>query len=106
MVRTEPGGPWLPFGNGLAVTLGTRVAIVHVVIHVTQPGQRANELTERLTALAARRQELAIDQGEALEPLSDEDLRALQAHVREVIEGGDPPARKALLQALSTRSGS
>jgi hypothetical protein len=31
---------------------------------------------------------------------SDEDLRALQAHVREEIDTGDPPARKTLLQAL------
>jgi hypothetical protein len=31
------------------------------------------------------------------EPLSDEDLALLVAHVR---EGGDPPTRKALLQSL------
>ncbi len=34
------------------------------------------------------------------EPLSDEDLALLQAEVREVIEGGDSPTRKALLQSL------
>lgn len=34
------------------------------------------------------------------EPLSDEDLALLQVEVREVIEGGDPPTRKALLQSL------
>jgi site-specific DNA recombinase len=61
---------------------------------------RIAELSERLEALAARRQELAIDEPEQAEPLTDDDLRALQAHVRDVIETGDPPARKALLQAL------
>ncbi len=44
--------------------------------------------------------ELAVDADEAPEPLGEEELRALQAHVREVLETGDPPARKALLQAL------
>ena len=63
-------------------------------------GQRIEQLAERLTGLEARRQELAIDDSAAPEPLSDEDLRALQGHVREVIETGDPPARKALLEAL------
>ena len=41
-----------------------------------------------------------MEDGEAPEPLGDDDLRTLQSHVREVIETGDPPARKALLQAL------
>jgi hypothetical protein len=36
----------------------------------------------------------------ARESLTDEDLALLQAEVREVIEGGDPPTRKALLQWL------
>jgi site-specific DNA recombinase len=63
-------------------------------------GERIKQLTERLAGLEARRQELALDDGEGPEPLSDEDLRGLQAHVREVIETGEPPARKALLQAL------
>jgi site-specific DNA recombinase len=62
--------------------------------------QRIQQLTERVTGLQARRQELAIDDVEAPEPLSDEDLSALQAHVRDVIATGDPPTRKALLQAL------
>ncbi len=62
--------------------------------------QRIQQLTERLAGLQARRQELAIDDVEAPEPLSDEDLSALQAHVRDVIATGDPPTRKALLQAL------
>jgi hypothetical protein len=35
------------------------------------------------------------------EPLSDEDLELLVAHVHEVIAGGDPPTRKALLQSLA-----
>ena len=61
---------------------------------------RVEKLTERLTRLEARREELAIDAGEGPEPLSDEDLRTLQAQVREVIETGDLPARKALMQAL------
>lgn len=59
---------------------------------------RIAELSRRLRGLEARREELAVD--EAPKPLTDEELRALQAHVREVIETGDPPARKALLQAL------
>lgn len=63
-------------------------------------GQRIEQFTERLSALEARRAELTIDEHEAPEPLSDQDLRALQAHVSEVIETGDPPARKALPQAL------
>jgi len=62
--------------------------------------QRIEQLTERLTGLEARREELAIDNGDEPEPLTDDDLRTLQAHVRAVIEAGDPPARKALLQAL------
>lgn len=41
-----------------------------------------------------------VDTDEAPEPLGEDELRTLQAHVREVIETGDPPARKALLQAL------
>jgi site-specific DNA recombinase len=63
-------------------------------------GQRIDQLTRRLTGLDARRQELAIDEAESPEPLTDDDLHALQVHVSEVIESGDPPARKALLQAL------
>lgn len=58
------------------------------------------QLSERLSGLEARRAELAVDDGEAPEPLGGEGLRALQAHVRDMIETGDPPARKALLQAL------
>jgi site-specific DNA recombinase len=61
---------------------------------------RIAELSRRLRGLEARRAELAVDEGEAPEPLGKEELRVLQANVREVIETGDPPARKALLQAL------
>jgi site-specific DNA recombinase len=61
---------------------------------------RIAELSRRLEGLRARREELAVEEPEVAEPLSDEDLRALQAHVRAVIETGNPPARKALLQAL------
>ena len=61
---------------------------------------RIAELPPRLRGLDARREELAVDADEAPEPLTADELQALQAHVREVIEAGDPPARKALLQAL------
>lgn len=61
---------------------------------------RITELTRKLAGLRARRDELGPDDTQASEPLSDQDLRALQAHARQVIETGDPPARKALLQAL------
>jgi site-specific DNA recombinase len=61
---------------------------------------RIAELSARLRGLEARREGLAADTDEALEPLGEDELRVLQAHVREVIETADPPARKALLQAL------
>jgi site-specific DNA recombinase len=62
-------------------------------------GHRINQLTEKLRQLEARREELAADD-ERPEPLSDQDLAALQTHVREAIEAGDPAQQKALLQAL------
>jgi site-specific DNA recombinase len=72
--------------------------------HGTMPehacAPRIAKLTQRLSELEARRAELAAADEEGLEPLSDEDVHALQAHVGEVIADGDPPARKALLQAL------
>ena len=61
---------------------------------------RIGELTERLRGLQARREELSAEEPDEREPLSDEDLALLQAEVREVIEGGDPPTRKALLQSM------
>ena len=61
---------------------------------------RIGELTEKLRGLEARREELAAEEPAEREPLNDEDLAILQAEVREVIEGGDPPTRKALLQSL------
>ena len=61
---------------------------------------RIAKLTRRLSELEARRAELTADQDDGPEPLSHDDLHALQAHVHEVIQNGDKPARKALLQAL------
>ncbi len=62
-------------------------------------GRRIAE-TEKLSGREARRAELSEPEEEKLEPLSDGDLAALATHVREVIEHGDPPQRKALLQAM------
>ncbi len=64
---------------------------------------RITELTRKLDGLHARHDELAPDETQAPEPLSEEDLHALRAHARQVIETGDPPARKALLQAPRRR---
>jgi hypothetical protein len=61
---------------------------------------RIGELSEKLRGLEARREELAAEEPAEREPLTDEDLALLQAQVREVIEGGDSPTRKALLQSL------
>ena len=61
---------------------------------------RIGELSERLRGLQARQEELAAEEPAEREPLSDEDLALLVSHVREVIEGGDAPTRKALLQSL------
>ncbi|PZS07982.1 MAG: hypothetical protein DLM64_13735, partial [Solirubrobacterales bacterium] len=61
---------------------------------------RIEELSRKTRGLKARREELGADTPEEHEPLSDEDLELLVAHVREVIAGGDPPTRKALLQSL------
>lgn len=61
---------------------------------------RIGELSEKLCGLEARREELAAEEPSEREPLTDEDLALLQAEVREVIEDGDPPMRKALLQSL------
>ena len=63
-------------------------------------GPRIKELSERLRGLQARQEELAAEEPAERDPLSDEDLALLQAEVREVIESGDPPTRKALLQSL------
>ncbi len=61
---------------------------------------RIDELSEKLRGLEARREELSAEEPAEREPLTDEDLALLQAEVREVIEGGDAPTRKALLQSL------
>ena len=78
----------------------------HAFEHKTMPehacAPRIAELTKRLSELQARRAELAYEPDDSPEPLTDEDLHALQAHTQHVIEHGDPPARKALLQALVT----
>ena len=63
-------------------------------------GPRIEELSGKLRGLEARRAELSAEEPEGHEPLSAEDLALLVAHVREVIEGGDPPTRKVLLQSL------
>lgn len=63
-------------------------------------GSRIDELTQRLRGLEARREELGAEEPAEREPLGDDDLELLQAQVREVIDSGDPPTRKALLQAL------
>jgi hypothetical protein len=57
---------------------------------------RIEELGGRLRGLKACREELDAEEPKEDEPLSDEDLELLVAHMREVIAGGDPPARKAL----------
>ncbi|MGH2823646.1 MAG: zinc ribbon domain-containing protein [Thermoleophilaceae bacterium] len=67
---------------------------------------RIAELSRRLGGLEARSEELDVDADEAPEPLTDDELRALQAQVREVIEIGDPPARKVSFRRWSRRSGS
>ena len=61
---------------------------------------RIANLTKRLSELQGHRDELAADADDTPEPLGDDDLHALQAHVAQVIADGDPSARKALLQAL------
>lgn len=63
-------------------------------------GPRIDELSGRLRGLQARREELSTEEPGEREPLDADDLELLQAQVREVIEGGDPPTRKALLQSL------
>ncbi|MGH2746045.1 MAG: recombinase family protein, partial [Thermoleophilaceae bacterium] len=67
---------------------------------------RIAELSRRLGGLEARSEELDVDADEAPEPLTDDEVRALQAQVREVIEIGDPPARKVSFRRWSRRSGS
>lgn len=60
---------------------------------------RIDELSGKLRGLKARREELGAEEPEDREPLSDEDIALLVAHVREVIADGDAPTRKALLQS-------
>lgn len=61
---------------------------------------RIGELTERLHGLQARQEELAAEEPDEREPLTDDDLALLQAEVREVIDGGNAPTRKALLASM------
>jgi site-specific DNA recombinase len=63
-------------------------------------GARIRELTSKLHGLQTHRDELAINNDQPPEPLGKDDLRDLAAHVRQVIQQGDPPTRKTLLQAL------
>ncbi|MDP9277143.1 MAG: recombinase family protein [Actinomycetota bacterium] len=63
-------------------------------------GSRIEELTEKLRGLEARREELSLEDEDLPEPLSEEDLQALAAQVREVVEQGDRRQQKALLQGL------
>jgi hypothetical protein len=62
--------------------------------------QAIQQAFAQLEGLRARRDELAVDQDDLPRPLSQDDLDALRARVSEVIEHGDPPSRKTLLQAL------
>ncbi len=62
-------------------------------------GQRIAKLTEKLGQLETRREELSLND-ESPEPLFDDAFADLQAHVRQVIEAGEPRQQKALLQAL------
>jgi site-specific DNA recombinase len=63
-------------------------------------GNRIEELSEKLRGLEARREELALDEEETPEPLTEEDVRALAAQVREVVEDGERRQQKALLQGF------
>jgi site-specific DNA recombinase len=76
----------------------------HAFEHGTMPesacGARIKQLTSKLQGLEGRRQELEAQHDQAPPPLGKDDLAMLKTHVREVIEHGDPPTRKALLQAL------
>jgi hypothetical protein len=62
-------------------------------------GARIDELSRQITGLQARRDELAHDDTRP-DPLTDADIRELQAKVSKTFHNGDPPSRKALLQAL------
>ena len=92
--------------NELAKVNETLDRYFHAFEHKTMPKEacapRIAELTKRHSELQARRAELAYEPDDTPEPLTDSDLAALQAHTRHVIQHGDPPARKALLQALVT----
>ncbi len=62
-------------------------------------GSRIQELSGKLRGLEARREELQLDDEDAPEPLSEADLAALVAQVREVVTEGDRRQQKVLLQA-------
>ncbi len=66
-------------------------------------GPRVEELNGRLTALQARRAELADDEAELFAAPSADELAALVAHVEEVVRDGDRRAVKLLLQAYVER---
>jgi site-specific DNA recombinase len=65
-------------------------------------GERIAVLNREMTTLRARHHELVLDQQDDadFQPPTEDDLRALLAHVGRVICYGSPSARKALLQDL------
>jgi hypothetical protein len=72
----------------------------HVGASAKGCAQRIEDLDRKLAGLRARREELAIDEHDAPAPLSEVDIRGLQAQVGDVVRNGDTRARKALPQAL------
>ena len=64
-------------------------------------GERIDTLTRQLSGLKARREELTDDEDHATgATLTDDDIDQLQAEVERTIRDGDPPTKKALMQAL------
>ena len=70
----------------------------HLGAHLVQC--RIEELSEKLRGLEARGEEFALGDEDMPEPLSEEDVQALAAQVREVIAQGERRQRKALLQSF------
>jgi len=64
------------------------------------------EPSARLRGLEARPEELAVDAEEVLEPLTEEELRALHAQVREVIETATHRRARLFFRRWSRRSAS
>jgi site-specific DNA recombinase len=76
----------------------------HAFEAATMPEQacapRIAALTDKLAGLEARHAELANEDTDQPEPLSEDDLRALTRHAQAVIDHGDPAQLKTLLQAM------